>query len=394
MSHARASFCTGEVPYSAFLGRIRSALGQRRAEGRLLQEPWPARRDECQRCCYWSRRAAHTPNGRMADRASPPRNQPVGILVQLHMRPAGRSWGTVLIGGILGIAGCSTSTTPSALHGTHVKSTTPSGSKVVSYKGVHVDVPAGWPVVDGMHTLFCGGPFPVTPTAFVGPNDNGAPSCPALRADQLPSRDGVWLQSGMPPSTGTEPVTTPAGRSLLEALPDSSSSDVEELWYHGVDIRIGVGPDPHASRAILESIGYTGGAPDTPASGVCARTTDPTIMPTPERLTTTLELERGAITLAPPLASDAATTSPQQVWKESGPDQWFEHYYLILARFTSKFPATVGPNGLTPLEQNVLAWVTYSVPNTPTSGCGGWGVLAYDAHTGKNIEDESYGPGP
>lgn len=35
-----------------------------------------------------------------------------------------------------------------------------------------------------------GGPFPVTPTAFVGPNDNGPPICPALMPNQLPPRDG------------------------------------------------------------------------------------------------------------------------------------------------------------------------------------------------------------
>ena len=28
------------------------------------------------------------------------------------------------------------------------------GHKVVSYQGVHLEVPASWPVVDGMHTQF------------------------------------------------------------------------------------------------------------------------------------------------------------------------------------------------------------------------------------------------
>ena len=310
------------------------------------------------------------------------------------MRRTGRFWGTVLIGGIMGLAGCSTSTNSAALHSTSPRSTAPAGFNQVSYQGVHVDVPATWPVVDGMHTLFCGGPFAVTATAFVGPNDNGAPSCPAPRPNQLLPRDGVWLRSGTPPSTGVVPVITPAGQSLLEAPPDSTSSDVEELWYHGVDIQIGIGPDPNVARAILDSIGYSQGLPDSYASGVCARTNDPTVMPTPERLSTTLVLEQGDITLAPPLPSDGATMSPEEAWKKSGPDQWFEHSRLILARFSSKFPATMGPNGLTPLEQNVLAWVIYSMPNTQISGCGGWGVLAYDAQTGENVADEGYGPGP
>jgi hypothetical protein len=166
------------------------------------------------------------------------------------------------------------------------------------------------------------------------------------------------------------------------------------MWLHGVDIRIGVGPDTQVLHGILDSIGYSPGMPDTPASGTCAQMTDPTAMPTPERLATTLVLEQGDITLAPPLPSDDPTMSPQEAWKESGPDQWFEHYRLILSRFTSKFPATTGPDGLTPLEQNVLTWVIYAAPNTPTSGCGGCGVVAYDAHTGKNIDSEGYGPGP
>src|SRR5262245_55356240 len=37
--------------------------------------------------------------------------------------------------------------------------TVTSGHQIVSYQGVHVEVPASWPVVDGMHTQFCGGPF-------------------------------------------------------------------------------------------------------------------------------------------------------------------------------------------------------------------------------------------
>lgn len=118
-------------------------------------------------------------------------------------------------------------------------------------------------------------------------------------------------------------------------------------------------------------------------------------MPPPERLTTTLVLEQGDITLTPPRASDIASILPDQAWKNANsPKERFEHYRLFLARYTSKFPAIVGLNGSTPTNQNILAWVIYSVPNTPIPSCGGYGVDAEDAHSGESLGSMGSSPGP
>jgi hypothetical protein len=269
----------------------------------------------------------------------------------------------------------------------------PNGWRVVSYHGVHVEVPAGWPVVDGMHTLFCGGPFPTTPTAFVGPQENGAPSCPA---SLLPTpRDGVWLQLGSRPSDA-RPRTLVSGQTILEEDLGTSGS-VEIIYYHGVLVEIGIGADPHVATAILNSIGFTSGAPDSPAAGICARSANPETMPTPERAAAPLVLERGNITIDPPLPSDHPTTSAEQAWKaDTGPKQSFERYRLLLARYSASFPARQNPDGsLTPQNQNELAWVIYSSPySAAIAGCGMWGVSVADAHSGQEVISAGWAPGP
>ena len=291
-----------------------------------------------------------------------------------------------------------TTAAPSTTVTTPPSSTTAmTGMRVVSYHGVHVDVPAGWPVVDGMHTGFCDGPFPNIPTAFVGPQQNAAPSCPAQLPDaSKPGRDGVWLQPGDAPSDAT-PVTTSSGQTVLvEAA--GSSNRYRLLWYHQIFVEIGIGPDPSTAQAIFDSIGFTPGAADTQAAGVCGRSADPDAMPKPERLLEPLVLDEGNITLAPPTPSDQPVMSAAQAWSKSEPKESFERYRLILARFSAKFPARENPDGsLTPLNQNELSWVIYSVPYSSTvAGCGSWGVTVYDANTGQGGEliSSGYSPGP
>ena len=298
---------------------------------------------------------------------------------------------------LCGTAGCSGGAVSAPTKGTTPPSHVKAGLKMVSFDGVHVEVPARWSVVDGMHTLLCGGPFPVTPTAFVGPNDNGVPSCAAPGPLLPPPRDGVWLQPGSRPSTappsGAAYITTPNGQELLEDL-SQALSETTLYWLHGVSVEIGIGRDPDVANRIFDSIGYTPTRPDTMAQGACARSRDPDAMPTPERLAKALMLERGDITLDPPTPSDHASMAPNNAWTESEPKQSFEHYRLILARYSARFPAEVGPHGLTPTNQNVLAWVVYSAPNTPISGCGGYGVQSFDAVTGASIGIMGYAPGP
>ncbi len=268
----------------------------------------------------------------------------------------------------------------------------PRGMRLVSVHGVHVLVPTGWPVVDGMHTLFCGGtPFPEVPTAFVGPNDNGPPSCPApLR---IPARDGVWLLSSVAP-TDARPTRTAAGRTVLvETL--SADEHVEHVWYHGVGIEIGVGVNRAVADAIFNSIAYAPGVSDTPAAGTCGRNPNPQQMPRPERLTAKLSLQHGDVTLTPPAPTDQPVEPATRAWNDQQSREWFESYQLILARYSSLFPARPGPHGYVPEEQNVLAWIVYSTPVSPTiAGCGMWGADVENALTGQPIASMGWAPGP
>ena len=183
---------------------------------------------------------------------------------------------------------------------------------------------------------------------------------------------------------------------LVEA--GGSSNRYRVLWYHQVFVEIGIGPDPSTAQAIFDSIGFTPGAADTPAAGICERSADPDTMPKPERLLERLVLDEGDITLNPPTPSDQPVMSATLAWSKSEPKESFERYRLILARVSAKFPARENPDGsTTPLIQNELSWVIYSVPYSSTvAGCGGWAVTVYDAATGQGGElvSSGYSPGP
>jgi hypothetical protein len=269
------------------------------------------------------------------------------------------------------------------------------GYRVINYHGVHVEAPAAWPVVDGMHTGFCAGPFSDTPTVFLGPQENFPPRCPYVPEALKKARDGVWLQPGDTPSDA-RPVTTPSGQIVFEETA-GPRGPIKQLWYHQTLVEIGIGPDPAVARAIRDSIGFTPGTPDTRAAGVCARIDHPDVMPNPERLTKQLVLEGGDFTLDPPAPTDQPNVSATEAWKASGALKVaFERYRLILTRYSARFPALQHPDGTsTPENQNQLAWVVYSEPVSPTiSGCGMWGLEASDAMTGKRIGSSGYAPGP
>jgi hypothetical protein len=269
-----------------------------------------------------------------------------------------------------------------------------SGFRVVSYHGVHVEVPARWPVVDGMHTGFCTGPFSDAPTAFVGPQENGSPSCPYVPSLRDKKRDGVWLQSGDQPGDARR-STTSSGAVVFQDTAGWKGS-IKYVWYRGVSLTIGIGPDVRVAESILDSIGFTPGAPDTPAAGRCARIDHPNSMPEPERLTTRLVLEHGNSTLDPPLPSDRAVMTAAQAWTAAGTRPDFEHARLVLARYSATLPATQHADGsLTPDHQNQLMWIVLSAPNSPdVQGCGMWGYHLFDARTGQDLESAGYTPGP
>jgi hypothetical protein len=266
----------------------------------------------------------------------------------------------------------------------------PRGWKVVSYDDVYVDVPSEWPVVDGMHTGFCDGPFPDTPTAFVGPNLNGAPSC-AATLRPTPALYGVWLYPSASPYEGM-PTTLSSGQRVVEDdSSDWAASHLEGLWIHGVYVEIGIGPDAQLVKEIVHSIGFKKGIPNTRASGVCEMSNDPNAMPTPERLSKRLVLDHGSEVLEPPFPTQHAVMSASSAWVQADPKEPYEHYRLILARFFAQYPAA----GSTPMNDGQLDWLIYASPiSSSIQGCGGWGLDVFDATTGQGVESDGWSPGP
>lgn len=269
------------------------------------------------------------------------------------------------------------------------------GWRVVSYRGVQVQVPKAWPVVDGNHTGSCGGTFPSTPTAFLGPDLNGAPSCGAVGygAKVPPPPYGVWLSPGAPQVDGHE-IHPTRNLSVYQEVP---GPPIEIIEYHGVAVDIGMGPDPSVARRILDSIRYVSGAPDTPRARACRVSNRPQQMPRPSRLASTIVVNQGNITLSPPLPTDQPRVSAAVIWAHAAPTgPSLERSQLLLTRYSAALPAQLEPNGsLVPDDQNVLAWVVYTSPlSSRIPGCGGWGVNAYSAVTGQQIFDGGWSPGP
>ena len=268
--------------------------------------------------------------------------------------------------------------------------------KTVSYHGVHVRVPARWPVIDAMHAPLCGDPFPVTPTVYIGPRSDMSPGCPYI-PPRGPGDEGAWLTTGSPPPDA-RPVALAGGTVVDQERVKSGAwgERVVQLWYHGVFVEIGIGRDPKVVSEILRSLHYTRGLPDSKVADVCPRSKALVRMPTPRRLGRRLVVESGNITLALPLRSDRPIMPAVQAWRESGSKSVFERYRLLLVRYSSKYPA--GPNAqglMAPEERDVFAWVVYSEPfSTAVAGCGGWGVYGFDAATGQPIADDGWSPGP
>lgn len=272
------------------------------------------------------------------------------------------------------------------------RTTAPPGTKFVTFGGVQVAVPAAWPVVDGMHTGFCAGPFADGPTAFVGPQDNLPPSCPSPSATALEARrDGVWLHPATVPDAASTFVRNAAGTELRQ-LAGSTPWPIRSYFLAGIEVDVGQGPN---ATTLFDSIRYVNGIADSPAQRVCARNRDADRMPTPERLAARLVLDNGEVTLAPPRRSDVAREAPAEVWATGRPRPNYLRYRLILTRFSSKYPANPGPNGYEPVNRDVLAWVVYSVPvSAEIPGCGMWGLDVVNATTGASIIESRWAPGP
>jgi hypothetical protein len=210
-----------------------------------------------------------------------------------------------------------------------------------------------------------------------------------------PVRYGAWLDP-QPGPVGVSTVTVSVHRLQALNTSDWSKSHLEDLWYHGVEIEIGTGPDSRLVRGVVDSIGFTKGAPNTPASGACTMSKGPDAMPTPERLSKPFVLDHGGEVLEPVLPSQHPVMPADSAWTESAAKEPFENYRLILARYFSKYPAQVGPGGsLTPLNSGELDWVVYS---SPISASNSWvrrlGLDVYDALNGNAIGSVGWSPGP
>ena len=311
------------------------------------------------------------------------RNWPRVLCVGSGVRFKAWSRGWLALLSLCLAAGCAAGTGPAARTAAGSSPAAGAGrSQIVSYRGVHVRVPASWPVVDGMHTAFCGSPFPAAATAFTGPNLNGPPGCPMPRPG--PPRDGVWLAPGSPPP-GARPVTIRPGIVVREQR-HSTRDHIRYLWYHRVQVEIGIGADPRTAAAIVRSAGYTAGEPDSRAAGTCARSHHAGSMPRPRRLARRLVLDHGDVTLNPLRPGDRAVMSAAQAWRDAVPGSPFVRYRLLLVRYSAKFPARPGADGtLVPEDRHILAWVIYGEPRTPIPGCGGWSLAAFNASTSRGI---------
>jgi hypothetical protein len=140
-----------------------------------------------------------------------------------------------------------------------------------------------------------------------------------------PRRDGVWLQPGSPPPTARPVTITP--EVVVREQRHSVRDDIKTLWYHRVQIEIGMGPHPRTA-AIARSVGYTRGKPDSRAAGTCARCRRALSMPRPRRLACRLVLHLLGATLNPPRPGDRAAMSAAQAWRDAGPDSPFTRYRL------------------------------------------------------------------
>jgi hypothetical protein len=317
----------------------------------------------------------------------------MGICVMRNMRRL--VWiCSLMLPAAFAAAGCTSQSAP-IQPARHRATTIASPLKVISYHGVHLRVPTAWPVIDAMHAPWCGGPFPVTPTVYLGSHGTLDPSCPPTLPGS-PSHDGAWLQAGSPPADA-RPVVLAGGTVVREERVTGPWQDrLVQLWYHGVLVEIGIGPNRKASNEIVRSVSYTPGQPDTKTADICPRRVGPASMPAPQRLGRRLAADLGDITMTPPLRSDQPVMRAALAWRDSGPKSVFERYRLLLVRYSSKYPAIPSsPAAPVPADHRVLAWVVYSEPfSTAAAGCGSWGVYAFDATTSQGMVDSSWSLGP
>jgi hypothetical protein len=265
-------------------------------------------------------------------------------------------------------------------------------TQTITYNGVQLTIPAGWPVIDGAHaTPGCSSTFAgQADRAFLGQSYHGLPSCSAPLPGRTPSpspSDGVWMQSGPPAPEGTA-TTLPGGQAVY--LTTNPHDAVVNAWYHQVSIQIGIGADPATQRAILDSIAYSPGIANSAVLGRCpVAGPNPPTMPTPSRVTATVVIALNNSRIQPEPENTSPRVSAATVWHSfihqfgvpvTGALQWS----ILYGNYSSPTPAHINPDGsTTPEISDVASWVIQARGVQTTYGpCGGTVLAPYNANTG------------
>lgn len=297
---------------------------------------------------------------------------------------------------IVAVAVALTVWTPQRRHSPPATATTTNtiadATKRITFDGVQVTIPADWPVIDGAHARYsCSSIFlGQADRAFLGVSYQGGAGCPALTGNNdLPPADGVWMQPGgsTPPQQAT--TTLPGGQQVYVS---PMQQDAVSVWYHGVQILIGIGANPTVEQAIIDSITYRAAGADSAVLGRCpAPAAGPPTMPTPLRLTAPLILDDSLGTMTPEPANIVPRVSAASVWSDFvhgfGANQNGEQWSIVFGSYSAPTPAHINPDGSdTPEYHDVATWLIEG-KGTPTAygPCGITIIDPYAADTGQSM---------
>lgn len=273
-------------------------------------------------------------------------------------------------------------------------------TKAISFHGVQLIIPAGWPVVDGAHARYtCGSGFAgQSDRAFLGDSYLGVPSCPFSPA-RPPSADGVWMQPSGAAGSDLKLTVLPSGQRVYASNARKTAST--RIWYHHVFIEIGIGADPAVERRILDSISYHAGAAGTAVLGRCPRP-DPTppampAMPAASRASDPVVLEGDNGTLRPEPAKVRPRATARSVWTSlfrgfggfSGAHRWS----ITFGSYSAATPGTINPDGsTTPDYHDTPTWLIRGEPVMTSYGaCGSIVIAPYNANTGRSTSVTTIG---
>lgn len=302
--------------------------------------------------------------------------------------PAVASVGLLLMGAGCSSAGKTTSAAATAGAATTAPTSNPEW-KSITYRGVSMSVPGSWPVVDGEHYPGCS--FPPDPTVYLGPTYS-APSCAARGPGLAPRQDGVWAQPAPDQPQPDSATTMAVGGQTAYIYPSSPNSPTTSVWFHGLDIQVGLGRDPVWSERILASLSWTPSRPDSPVEGACPTGTRSMAMPAPQTASTSIPLEAGNSVLSPPAPGQHPEAPAAEIWQAylrlNQPSAPGATAQLLYGLYSAKTPATMNPDGtVTPQYQQVPVWVVYVTPaRTPLGDCGPTIIAPFNAANGQSLD--------